>query len=399
MTSAQGLELDSLLVVADFDGILNVRHDQAKSAIGLSVADMDFQAPKAVIDAVVKRAKQGAYGYTYVPEGYAQCVANWFQNRHDWRLSPDSLITTGRVVEAVPTLLRMLTNGGDPVAIPSPSYGPITSSVTANNRRLVSFPMRLKDEKYTVDGADLARALSIPTSSRPIIILTNPHNPTGRVFTREEQSEIAKIAEQAGALIVSDDVHADLLYPGHSYVPICTVSEYAAENTITFTSPGKTFNLAGLESCALVIQNETLREEMQRALRSAGFHNPPYFSVAASQAAYDTGAQWLDQLMQLVQGNLSMLRDQVRDRALEIEVFSPEGTYLVWLDMRRWGVAEDVLAEALDNAGIQLSMGGGFGEDYAGFARINLATSPANLRQALERLSQAHNTVRALANQ
>lgn len=381
-----------LLVPASFDGALNVRYDEAAGAVPLSVADMDFQAPSQVVQAVTERAAHGAYGYTYAPQSLAQATADWFRARHSLDLDPHSIIHTGRVVEAVPTLLNTLTNPGDPVVVPSPSYAPITNAVTANNRALVTVAMARAGHDYSFDLAAIRQGLSHPTTSRPVLILTNPHNPTGRVFTAQELVEVAQVAEECGALIISDDVHADILYPGQKYTPIWTVSKYAKDNSITFTSPGKTFNLAGLESTDVLVNNEELRGKVSGAFSAAGFHNPAYFAVAATQAAYEWGAPWLDQFLALMNLNLNTLLSFIDERQPKIRVTKPEGTYLVWLDLTALGDAEEVSA-ALKSAGLVLSCGSGFGADCQQFARMNIATTPKILEEALDRLDLACKTL------
>ena len=380
-----------LLVPADFTGALNVRYDEGEGAIPLSVADMDFQAPTQVVGAVVARAAQGAYGYTYVPQTLVSAVANWFETRHGWSMNPDAVIATGRVVEAIPTLLALLTNPADPVVVPSPSYHPITAAVEANGRRLVTAPMTRADGCYVLDLDAVREGLTQPTSSRPLLILTNPHNPTGRVFAKSELRELAGVAEECGALIISDDVHADILYPEHKYTPICTVSEYAEENTITFLSPGKTFNLAGLESTIVLVDNKELFVKVETALRAAGFHNPAYFAVVATQAAYEHGAPWLDQFLSLIDQNLQTMLAFIEAQDLNIKVIKPEGTYLVWMDLGQIGDEKTVQA-ALKDAGLVLSPGSGFGAGNERFARMNLATTPDNFNKALTRLALACKT-------
>lgn len=383
-----------LLVPANFAGALNVRHDEGEGAIPLSVADMDFQAPGQVVQAVAERATQGAYGYTYVPQSHPDVVAKWFRQRHGWNMDPAAIIHTGRVVEAVPTLLAALTNSGDPVVVPSPSYSPITNAVSTNNRKLVTAPMARAGQKYTIDLAAIRQGLLQPTTSRPLLILTNPHNPTGRVFTMEELLGVALVAEACDALILSDDVHADILYPGQKYTPICTVSQYAKENSITFTSPGKTFNLAGLESTAALVHSEELRTVVREAFSAAGFHNPAYFAVVATRVAYESGGPWLDQFLALMSRNLNTLLSFIEERQLRISVIKPEGTYLVWLDLSALGAAEDVSA-ALRSAGLILSAGSGFGAGNQQFARMNIATTPKTFEEALNRLDLACKTLEA----
>lgn len=384
----------SLLREASFVGAANIRWDAARAQCGddvvpLSVADMDFMAPQQVVDAVVARAQQGAYGYTDVPEEHLARVANWLAERHGWRVGTETILPLGRVVEAVPALLGALTAPGDPVVVPAPSYSPVTSASAKNDRALVTVPMREEGGHYALDLPALEDALRAPTSTRPVLVLTSPHNPTGRVLTRTELEALAVVVERTDALVISDDVHADLVLPGHRHVPFASINDSAAAATLTFVSPGKTFNLAGLEIATLVVTNPDLRERAAHAFEKAGFHNPRYFAVEATRAAYEHGRPWLAELLELVAAHVADLREFLPAHVPGVRLIEPEGTYLAWLDLRGWSTDEAHVFDAMRREGLLLAPGSGFGADYAGFARVNLAVPTARFRDGLHRLARA----------
>lgn len=370
-------------------GARSIRWDEAwaaggDDAIALSVADMDFAAPQPVIDAVTRRAAEGNFSYTYVTEAFYAAVSQWFTNRHGWSFPPESIISVGRVVETLPALLQRLTSPGAKIIVPFPSYGPIPDSIVSNGRQVASWELILKGS-YTFDFAELAKLLD---QGAEAIVLINPHNPTGRVWTRTELTRIAQMAQAAGVLVICDEVHSDLLRSGQSFTPYLTCVGPDAR-AIALTSPSKTFNLAGLEVANIIVLNESLRQEVQEAVQSAGAHNPRFFAEPATVAAYTQGAPWLDEFLELMDQHVELVRSELAKNCPRVKIIPPEGTYLAWLDCRALGLTDQQLNERLVTQGLVLTPGTSFGQGGSGFMRMNLAVSTTDLQEALIRFASA----------
>lgn len=354
--------------------------------IALSVADMDLTAPAEVLKAVATRAQQGSYGYTYLPPSYFTHVQDWMAKRHNWTIPASGVLYTHRIVEAVSVILEEFTARGDDVLIHTPSYGPVTNLIEPLGRRLVTSKLLLTDGRYEIDFDETERLLA---SEAKVLVLFSPHNPSGRVWTRAELTRLAEIANRHDVLIISDDVHADLVHSGHKHVPIATLDAQTAQRTITLTSPGKPFNLAGLEISNIITDNSAMLEQLRRALHLRGIDAPSYFAVAALEAAYGRGESWLDALMVHVARNLTAVRDFARVLP-GVRLIEPEGTYLAWLDCREWTSDEAVLTDWMRAARVALTPGTAFGADYQGFVRVNLAVPTEQLETALTRLDDAY---------
>lgn len=375
---------------ADF----SVRRDEAVAelgddAIALSVADMDLAAPPAVVEAVASRAQNGSYPYTYLPGSYYDRVQEWMAKRHCWNISTSAITYVPRVVYAVSIAIEELTAPGDGILVHTPSYGPITNLIEPLQRRLVTSALVLSDGRYEIDFNETERLLR---SEAKVLLLCSPHNPTGRVWTREELTRLAGLAEKHNALIISDEVHSDLAHAGRTHVPIASLDSQTAQRTLTLTSPAKPFNLAGLEVANLVIENAPLRDQLRTSLVRRGFNNPSYFAAVALEAAYGHSSQWLEALLTHIRENLTVLRDFTAARLPGIALVEPEGTYLAWLDCRRWTPSEQDLKLWMHDARVALSPGSNFGSGYQGFVRINLAVPTRTLRTALDRLGDAYET-------
>lgn len=365
--------------------------------IPLSVADMDLPAPPAVVEAVTARARHGVYGYTELPPDYGEVVGDWFARRHGWRLDPERLIHVQRVVEAVPLLLRAWTEPGDAVLVHSPYYAPTAAAVERNGRRLVTSPLLLRNGTYTMDFDGMERAFR--DEGVRVVLLCSPHNPTGRVWSREELTRLAELCLRHGVFVISDDVYADFTGPaftdrGRAHTFLASLGEDIARSTVTCLSPNKTFNLAGLEISNLVVPDPELRERLRTMMAAAGMHNPSFFAATATKAAYGHGEEWLDALLAHLDGNLSRLRTFLAERMPRIRLIEPEGTCLAWLDCRAWSGADDAELTRLTaaEARVALSTGGSFGAGHEGFARVNLATPRPLLDEALRRLARVHAT-------
>ncbi|MFU1795495.1 MalY/PatB family protein [Paenibacillus azoreducens] len=356
--------------------------------IALSVADMDLQAPPVVVDKVVEMARHGIYGYTDPFPPYFQAVKRWLAKAYDWHVPAEWIVFCPRIVQAASIIIQKFTAPGDRILIHTPAYQPIAKAVTINDRRLVESPLRLVDGRYEIDWEDMERQMK---EGVKIVLLISPHNPTGRVWTKEELERIAALCVQYDALIVSDDIHADFVHEGHEHTVIAKLSDEAAERSIICTSPGKTFNLASLEIANIVIPNERLRELFKEGLQQAGIHNPTFFAVPALETAYTACDDWLEELRAYITKNISFTEKFIAEHMPELKVIKPEGTYLLWIDCTGCSKDESDLVEWIqEKSRVSVSFGSTFGAAGEGFIRINAAAPKALLKKALERLAERY---------
>ncbi len=352
------------------------------------VADMDFASPQPVIDALTERAQHGIFGYTYQTASYLEAVINWMEKRHGWSVQADWICTTPGVVSAVNMLVQAFVAPGQKVLLQKPVYYPFFSAINNNQAQIVSNSLRLDEGRYRMDFADLAEKAADPTVT--MAILCNPHNPVGRVWSRDELQQFGEICLQNNVLVIADEIHGDLIYSDHTFTPFASLSPAFAENSITCTAPSKTFNLAGLHTSNIIIQNKKLRVLFQETLRRNGLSGVNPFGVVALEAAYNHGDEWLAQVMAYIEGNLRYLEEYITANIPQIKVIHPEGTYLVWLDCRALGLDKMSLRRLmLTEAGVYLDEGFIFGAEGEGFERVNIACTRAVLTEALTRIKHA----------
>ncbi len=352
------------------------------------VADMDFQVPQPVIDALTARAQHGIFGYGWPGASYRQAVIDWMHRRHGWTVEADWIVTTPGVVPALNMLVRTFVAPGQRVIIQPPVYYPFYTAISNNGADLARNPLLLTDGRYGMDLAGLESLAAEPDVA--MLILSSPHNPVGRVWTPDELRRLGEICLAHDVLVVADEIHGDLLYPGQRFTPFATLGEQFAANSVICTAPSKTFNLAGLATSNIIIPNPELRLRFERTLNSNGLHGVNTFGMVALEAAYAHGEEWLAQVMDYVAGNFRTLRDYVAEHLPQIDVIEPEGTYLVWLDCRRLGLDKAALERLmLDEARVFLDEGYIFGPEGEGFERINIACPRSILAEALERIKAA----------
>jgi cystathionine beta-lyase len=352
------------------------------------VADMDFKSPPPVMDALIARAQHGIYGYTAPTQAFYMSVVRWMEKRHGWLIQPEWICITPGVVPALNMLVSAFVSTGDKVVIQPPVYYPFYGAVTNNGAELVLNHLLYEGGRYRMDLADLEAKCRDPKVK--LAILCNPHNPVGRVWTKQELVRFGEICAENDVLVVSDEVHGDLIYKGHVFTPFASVSEAFGLNSVTCTAPSKTFNLAGLQTSCIIIRDPDLRSAFERVLQSNGLFGISAFGVVALQAAYDHGEEWLDQLLDYLEGNLAYLERYFAAHIPQLTVVRPEGTYLVWLDCRRLQLDKWRLKQLmLDEARVYLDEGFIFGPEGEGFERINIACPRAILAEALDRIAQA----------
>lgn len=357
-------------------------------AIPLWVADMDFESPKAVQEALSKRISHNIYGYTRISDEYYEAVIQWFKNRHGWAFEKDEVIYTPGVVTAIALAINAYTEEGDEVIIQPPVYFPFKKKVLESNRHLLENKLKLINNHYEFDFEDLEEKAS--GEKCKLLILCHPHNPVGRVWTKEELLKIGEICEKYNILVISDEIHCDLTYKNHTHKPYASLSKVMANHSITATAPSKTFNIAGLDVSNVIIKNKRLRTLYLKELNRYDLTRPNVLSMTAATAAYKEGEAWLDEIMEYIEDNYKYLKNYLKKNLPKVKINVPEGTFLVWLDFSSFNLEDEALQEKFaKDAKVILNMGHTFGEGGKKHARVNIACSRELLKKALELLSEA----------
>jgi len=383
----------------DFDTVLDRRHthslkwDHCRSQFGLDdvipmwVADMDFAAPPAVVEAVARRAAHGAYGYVLVPESFWESAIAWLRKRHGWVVDRRWLARSPGVVPALSLCVNAFTQPGDSVIVQTPVYYPFFRAVENNGRRLVRNPLVVVGGQYRMDLADLERKIDASTR---LVILCSPHNPVGRVWTREELERFGEVCVRRDLVVLSDEIHMDLTLHGQRHVPLATISPDLAARTLACVAPSKTFNVAGLSMSLVIASNPALLARYTAQFDAAGLIIASLFGTVALEAAYRGGEEWLDQLLEYLAANVDFTDRFIRERIPSLRFVRPEGTYLALIDCRQLGMKQAELDDFfLRSAGVYFDSGPWFGDELAGFERINLACPRRTLTEALERIERA----------
>ncbi len=357
--------------------------------IPLWVADMDFATAPAIVEALRKRVEHGVFGYTLVPPSYYEAIQSWFRRRHGWTIERDWIQYTSGVVPALSVLVKAFTQPGDKVIVQTPVYNCFFSSIRNNGCEVLenSLLCEVGDTlRYTIDFADLEQKARDPRAK--MLILCNPHNPAGRVWTREELLRIDRICKENDVMVVSDEIHNELTYGGRRYVPYGTVSQM--EGCVVCTSPSKSFNTAGLQIANIVCKDPSWRQRIDRAINQNEVCDVNPFGVVALQAAYNEGEPWLDELCSYIHQNYLALCRFLAAELPTLKVAPLEGTYLVWIDIRALGVSSDELARRfLQDAHVQVNSGTMYGHrDGEGFIRLNIACPRSQLMEGLRRMAE-----------
>ena len=372
----------------------SIKHDfkkengKADDILPLWVADMDFRSPDSVVEALKKAVDHGIFGYSRADESYFDAVAAWYQKRHHLTLQPEWMTCTPGIVFALSIAVRAFTQEGDAVLIQPPVYHPFSRAILRNKRTLVENPLVLKDGHYEMDLEDLEQ--KVLDEHVKLMILCNPHNPVGRVWTREELIALADICLRHHVYVISDEIHGDFVWQGHEQTPYASISEEACLHSMMCTAPSKTFNLAGMATSNLFIPDPEMRRKFRSELLDVGQENMNRLGLFACRAAYEGGGEWLDQLIGYLAGNLALVRDFCKNRVPQIQLVEPEGTYLAWLDCRELGMTDDeLMAFFSDEAKVWLDPGTHSGEQGSGFMRFNLGSSRSVIAQALDQIEAA----------
>lgn len=351
------------------------------------VADMDFSAPPAVVEAIRTVAGHGIYGYSAMPDSYYEAIESWCGRRYGYRVSRDQLSYTPGVITGLNMVIQAFTNPGDGVVITPPVYPPFFSSVRSNGRRLVEIPLSLQPDGYRIDFDHLESRIDAGTK---LLVLCSPHNPVGRVWSRGELERLAEIALRHGLLIFSDEIHADIVYPGAEHTVLASLAPEVADITFTGIAPSKTFNIAGLKASVIVTANQRRRHDFD-AIQAAGFglYNANIFAIRALEVAYREGEPWLEALLAYLVKNLAFAVDFITRELPGVRVVAPQGTFLLWLDFSELGLEQEQLRQLVFcNAKVGLNDGLSFGESGCCHMRLNFGCARSVLREGLMRLKE-----------
>ena len=386
----------------DFDEIVPRKHtdclkyDNVKEMFGTDeilpmwIADMDFRTPAFIVDAIRKRLNHEVLGYTYCCSRWKPAIQGWVSRHYGWNVQPHEIGFVGGIVPAISFALQCFTNPGDKVLIQPPVYHPYHHVTHDLGRTLVTSPLKLVDGQLQVDFADFEEKIK----GCKVFLLCNPHNPCGRVWTKEELKRMCDICVGNNVLIISDEIHCDMALKGFTHTPFATVSEDAKNNSITFMAASKTFNIAGLKSSYHIIQNESIRTQYQEFLRKSELDTVHLFATGPVATAYEQGDEWLKQMLEYVEDNIDFMEQYLKDNMPKMGMIRPQASYLVFLDARGLGLPHDELVDFfIREAKVGLNDGAMFGEGGSGFMRMNLGCPRATLVKALEQIKSAYDKV------
>lgn len=378
----------------DFDTVINRRGTNSykwdivkeEDVIPLWVADMDFKAAPAILEALKKRVEHGVFGYTLVPDSYYEAIINWFARRHNWQIDRSWIIYTTGVVPAVSCAIKALTLPGEKVLIQTPDYNCFFSSIKNNGCEVAENGLVRRGDSYEVDFEDFERQCADEKTT--VFLLCNPHNPAGRVWTKEELERMNDICLAHGVRVISDEIHCELVMPGHRFTPFAAISDACRDNSVVLNSPTKAFNIAGLQIANIICADPAMRRRIDRAVNINEVCDVNPFGVAALQAAYNESEEWLDSLNHYIWGNYLALKEFIAKELPRLEVARLEGTYLAWVDIKATGLTSDEAYEKLMKEGrVYVNSGTMYGRRAGeGYLRINLACPRATLLEGMKRM-------------
>ena len=356
--------------------------------IPLWVADMDFLCPPAVTEALKERVEHGLFGYTMPSQAYYDSILGWLKRRHQWKVKQEYLTYVPGVVKAFAFAMDVFTQKGDGVIIQPPVYHPFRLVTQALGRKVIHNPLLLQDGRYRIDFDGLERLLK--TTDCKMLLFCNPHNPGGRVWSPDELKKLAALCHAYRVLVVSDEIHGDMAFPGYRHTPFATVSPEAEQNSITLMAPSKTFNIAGIVSSFAVVPNPKIRQLYFDYLGARELNDGTVFAYTATRAAYEQGDEWLKEMMQYVEQNVSLVDGFFKEHIPQIKVMIPQASFLVWLDCRELGLTQKEVVDLFVNkARLALNDGTMFGREGEGFMRMNVGTPRSVIETALNNLKKA----------
>lgn len=361
-----------------------------EGAISMWVADMDFVCPEEVVEAVKNRAEHGIYGYTSIDavDAFKTAAAGWFERHYNYKVDKNWMVFIGGVVPILNTAIQEFTNEGDGVIVQQPVYYPFTDGVNNNNRKLCVNQLKEEDGYYTIDFDDLEKLVKEPNTK--LIILSNPHNPVGRVWSKDELMKVCKLCCENNVLIISDEIHADLIMSECEFTSAGTLSDEISENLIITFAPSKTFNIAGLGASIIVVPNEKIRRRLEKRMLINRYPTSNAFGPIAGEAAYLYGDQYVEEVVEYIEANIDYAIEYCNKYLKGVKIRKPEGTYLVWFDFRGTGMSnEEINTLILEKAKLAVDIGEWFGSSGEGFARVNFACPRSIIVEALDRLKNA----------
>lgn len=386
----------------DFDEIVPrkdtdcVKHDNVKEIFGTDdiipmwVADMDWKTPPFIIDAMRKQLDHGVLGYSILSNRWKPAIQSWVSRHYGWDIQPEEIAFVGGIVPAIAFALQCFTKTGDRVLIQPPVYHPYHNVTIELGRTLVTNPLKLVNGQLEIDFEDFEEKVK----ECKLFLLCNPHNPCGRVWSKEELQRMCDICVKNNVLVISDEIHCDMTLKGYRHTPFATVSEEAKNNCITFMAASKTFNIAGLKSSYHIIQNEEIRNQYNEFLRKSELDSAHIFATLPVAVAYEEGDEWLEQMLEYVDANIDYMEEYLKRYMPKLGMIRPQASYLVFLDARGLGMPHDKMVEFfIREAKVGMNDGAMFGEGGEGFMRMNLGCPRATLKQALDRIKAAYDRI------
>lgn len=362
--------------------------DPSVELLPMWIADMDFRSPTEVVEALAQRVQTQAFGYTTVPDSFYDAILSWVERRYHWKIQKEWIVFTPGVVPAFNVAYQAFTQPGDGIIVPSPSYYPFFDGVRNNGRKVVACPLVEADGYWTLDFDLLERQVKDPDNK--VLILSNPHNPTGRCWTAQELERLGTLCAENGVILLSDEIHADLIMEGGCHTCVGTLSQRIVDNTIFHFAPSKTFNLAGLQTAYTVIPNPELRQRFTAAITANRVINMNWFGQVALETAYNRCEGYVDALCRYVSANMDYMADYLKENLPMLNMRRSEGTYMVWVDFRGTGMTtEEIERFIIHDVHIAVDLGTWFGAGGAGFLRFNLACPRMLVERAMEQLTQA----------
>ena len=377
----------------DFDNVIDrrgtgsLKWDVPENELPMWVADMDFQTAPCIREALAAKVEHGIFGYSIIPDEWADAYVNWWGSRHGFQIDREWLVFCTGVIPAISTAVRKLTTPAENVVVQTPVYNIFFNSIYNNGRNILVSPLKYDGEGYTMDFEDLEAKLSDPQTS--LMILCNPQNPAGKIWDKETLAHVGELCAKYGVTVISDEIHCDLTDPGKEYVPFATASNICRDISVTCIAPTKTFNIAGIQTAAIVVPNKFLRHKMWRGLNTDEVAEPNVFAVDAAIAAFTKGGEWLDSLRQYLYENKQYVRKFVSENIPDMKVVYSEATYLLWLDCSQiTDNAKQLSALIRKNTGLYMSPGLSYGKNGKAFIRLNIACPRSTVEEGMKRLAE-----------
>lgn len=361
---------------------------KSEDILPMWVADMDFQVADVISEAINKRAEHPIYGYTIPGDDYYESICSWWKRRHNFTINKEWICYSPGVVPAINMLIKAFTKQDDNVMLQVPVYHPFFDAIKNNSRNVIESKLKYENGCYSMDFEDIEHKMK--NNNIKLLILCNPHNPVGRVWTKEELIKIGDLCVKYNVMIISDEIHCDLVYKGYKHIPIASISEEYRNITATCVAPSKSFNIAGLQTSSVIIPSEELRAKFNTILESTGLNGPNMFGIEATVAAYKYGEPWLEDLLKYLEDNVHYLLEYIKEKMPRVKVVVPQGTYLVWVDFSDYGISSKELHELLLEKGkVWFNEGYIFGNAGDNFERINIACPREVLIEGLHRIEIA----------